>query len=144
MQAQDDDGKKKEGTKTPNAPHHGYGLNLEDAAEEDGGGVPMEHLITCVRGLSIQHGVSGTKSVVAAPGFESFYGGGGGGLDDSVLNSSNSGSTASLPSVVSSGASGDVGMNARQQQPPPFYHNSSGGGHHHHLQQMAHPGMFRL
>ncbi len=142
MQDQGDDGKK-EGTKTPNAPHHGYGLNLEDAAEEDGGGVPMEHLITCVRGLSIQHGVSGTKSVVAAPGFESVYGGGGG-LDDSVLNSSNSGSTASLPSVVSSGASGDVGMNARQQQPPPFYHNSSGGGHHHHLQQMAHPGMFRL
>ncbi len=55
--------------------------------------------------------MSGTKSIVAVAGF-----------DEETLNSSNSGSTASLPSVVSSGGAFDHVLSSRYHQGPPPPH----------------------
>lgn len=44
---------------------HCYEADFEPLAIDKEDGVPMEHLISCIKGLQIQQGVTGSKSIVA-------------------------------------------------------------------------------
>lgn len=81
-----------------------YEAEFEPLPVDPEEGVPLEHLVSCVKGVLIQQGVTGIKSIIAV---------GGGGGEDDALNSSHSGSMNSLVSTGSgfhSGASAFGGI----------------------------------